>query len=162
LAFRSPCLTRRLQPVLYGYSDSDLAADLNNCRSTSGFVFLLNGGPISWKSKQQSLVTSSTHDAEYVDLASASHVTTWKVMLAMLPDYIYRASNTIQYTILRQSRCFCCTYAVSSRSKHIDVRFHITRDAAANGLIRLEYVRTTDMTADILQRPCLRNCTSGM
>jgi len=44
------------------------------------------------------------------------------------------------------------TYMVSGRSKHIDVRFHVIRDAAANGLIRLEYVRTEDMTTDILTK----------
>jgi hypothetical protein len=44
------------------------------------------------------------------------------------------------------------TYMVSGRSKHIDVRFHVIRDAAANGLIRLEYVRTDDMTADIMTK----------
>src|ERR1700722_7931899 len=45
------------------------------------------------------------------------------------------------------------SYADSGRSKHIDIRFHIIRDAFANGLIRLEYVRTSDMTADILTKP---------
>jgi hypothetical protein len=63
--------------LLYGYRDSDFAVDLNNRRSTSGFVFLLNGGQVSWKSKQQSLATSLTHDAEYVGLANASHAITW-------------------------------------------------------------------------------------
>jgi hypothetical protein len=43
-------------------------------------------------------------------------------------------------------------HAVWSRSKHIDVRFHIIREAAANGLVRLEYIRTADMTADILTK----------
>jgi len=43
-------------------------------------------------------------------------------------------------------------YTISNRSKHIDIRFHIIREAAANGLIRLEYVRTADMTADILTK----------
>jgi hypothetical protein len=41
---------------------------------------------------------------------------------------------------------------MSGKSKHIDVRFHVVRDAAANGLIRLEYVRTSEMTADILTK----------
>lgn len=146
-----------VSPSLYGYIDSDFAADLNNRRSTSGFVFLLNGGPISWKSKQQSLVTSSTHDAEYIGLANASHEITWlrKVMLAMLPDYteFRMPANTLycdnQGAIATANQP---SYSVSGRSKHIDVRFHITRDAAANGLIRLEYIRTTDMTADILTK----------
>jgi hypothetical protein len=64
---------------------SNEALFLANMRSTSGFVFLLNGGPISWKSKQQSLVTGSTHDAEYVGLAIASYEVIWlrKVLLTL-------------------------------------------------------------------------------
>ena len=144
-------------PQLYGYSDSDFAADLNNRRSTSGFVFLLNGGPISWKSKQQSLVTSSTHDAEYVGLANASYEIAWlrRIMLAILPDYT--ESQMPANTLYCDNQGAIATagqppYAVSGRSKHVDIRFHIIRDAAANGLVRLEYVRTSDMTADILTK----------
>ena len=47
-------------------------------------------------------------------------------------------------------------HAISSCFKHIDVRFHVIRDAAANGLIRLEYVRIGDMTADILTKALSR------
>jgi hypothetical protein len=144
-------------PILYGYSDSDFAADLNNRRSTSGFVFFLNGGPISWKSKQQPLVTGSTHDAEYVGLAIASKESTWlrKLILAILPQYAEHEmpSNTIhcdnQGAIATANQP---SHSPSNRSKHIDIRFHIIREAIANGLIRLEYTRTTEMTADILTK----------
>jgi transposase InsO family protein len=144
-------------PQLIGYSDSDFAADLDNRRSTSGFIFLLNGGPISWKSKQQSLVTSSTHDAEYVGLAIASREVIWlrNVLIFLLPDYTEHTvpANTLfsdnQGAISTANKPI---HAISNRSKHIDVRFHIIREAAANGLVRLEYVRTADMTADILTK----------
>jgi reverse transcriptase-like protein len=144
-------------PLLYGYSDSDFAADINNRRSTSGFVFLLNGGPISWKSKQQSLVTTSTHDAEYVGLANASYEVIWlrKLILAILPDYTEHTMPANNLYCDNQGAIATASqpiHAISSRSKHIDVRFHVIRDAAANGLIRLEYVRTGDMTADILTK----------
>ena len=146
-----------VKPQLYGYSDSDFAADLNNRRSTSGFVFLLNGGPISWKSKQQSLVTSSTHDAEYVGLANASYEITWlrKIILAILPDYTeHQMPANILYCDNQGAIATANQpdYAVSGRSKHIDVRFHIIRDATANGLVRLEYIRSSEMTADILTK----------
>lgn len=155
ISFLAPNMTSNSR--LYGYSDSDFAADLNSRRSTSGFVFLLNGGPISWKSKQQSLVTSSTHDAEYVGLAIASREIIWlrKVILVLLPHYteLHMPANTLycdnQGSIATANQP---SYSISGRSKHIDVRFHIIRDAAANGLIRLEYLRTSDMTADILTK----------
>ncbi|EED18959.1 hypothetical protein TSTA_126670 [Talaromyces stipitatus ATCC 10500] len=44
------------------------------------------------------------------------------------------------------------SHSPSTRSKHIDIRFHVIREAIANGLIRLEYIRTTEMTADILTK----------
>ena len=77
ISFSAPNSLSNPHPQLIGYSDSNFATDLDNRRSTSGFVFLLNGGPISWKSKQQSLVTSSTHDAEYVGLVIASYEVIW-------------------------------------------------------------------------------------
>lgn len=150
------------KPTLYGYSDSDFAADLDNRRSTSGFVFFLNGGPIAWQSKQQSLVTGSTHDAEYVGLAIASKEAAWlrKLILAILPQYAEHKmpSNTIycdnQGAIATASQP---SHTPSNRSKHIDIRFHIVREAIANGLIRLEYTRTTEMTADILTKALPRD-----
>jgi transposase InsO family protein len=148
-------------PCLYGYSDSDFAADLNNRRSTSGFIFLLNGGPITWKSKQQSLVTGSTHDAEYVGLAIASNEVLWlrKLLLSILPDYTESTMPANKLYCDNQGAIATASqpgYAVSNRSKHIDVRFHIIREAAANGLVRLEYIRTTEMTADILTKALTR------
>jgi hypothetical protein len=43
-------------------------------------------------------------------------------------------------------------YELSARSKHIDIQFHVIRDAIQNGLIQLEYVRTHEMTVDILTK----------
>ena len=66
-----------LNPQLIGYSNSDFVANLNNRQSISGFVFLLNGGSILWKFKQQSLVTFSTHNAKYVSLVIALYEVIW-------------------------------------------------------------------------------------
>jgi hypothetical protein len=41
----------------------------------------------------------------------------------------------------------------TARSRHIDIRYHITREPLANGTLRLKYIRTADMTADILTKP---------
>jgi Reverse transcriptase (RNA-dependent DNA polymerase) len=58
---------------LFGYTDSNFAADTSNRRSTSGYSFILNGASVHWQSKQQPLVTRSTHEAEYVGMATASY-----------------------------------------------------------------------------------------
>ena len=51
---------------IIGYFDFDYAGCKDTRRSTSGYIFMLSNGPISWKSHKQSLIASSTMEAEYV------------------------------------------------------------------------------------------------
>ena len=55
-----------------GYSDSDFAGYLDSRKSTYGYVFLLAGGAISWRSAKQTLVTTSTIEAEFVSCFEAT------------------------------------------------------------------------------------------
>jgi len=57
---------------LIGYSDADWAGDIETRRSTSGYVFVLNGGCISWRSKKQRTVALSSTEAEYMALSEAT------------------------------------------------------------------------------------------
>jgi hypothetical protein len=51
---------------IVGYSDADFAGCVDSRKSTSGYIFTLTGGAILWKSSKQTLVASSTMQAEYV------------------------------------------------------------------------------------------------
>ncbi|GKC15573.1 hypothetical protein Tco_1012355 [Tanacetum coccineum] len=64
-----------------GYVDSDYAGDLDGSKSTTGFVFTLSGGIVSWVSKLQSVVALSITEAEYVAPAQASKEAVWLKML---------------------------------------------------------------------------------
>ena len=66
---------------LVGYSDSDWAGDRADRKSTSGFVFTLNGGPVSYASKKQAVVALSSTEAEYVALSLAAREATWLRLL---------------------------------------------------------------------------------
>ena len=55
---------------IIGYSDADWANDLNNRHSTTGNVFVMAGGAISWLSQKQPTVALSTSEAEYMSLGS--------------------------------------------------------------------------------------------
>ncbi|XP_033218364.1 secreted RxLR effector protein 161-like [Belonocnema kinseyi] len=57
-----------------GYTDTDYAGCLETRKSRSGFVFQLNGGPISWSSQRQSVVSLSTAEAEYIANNSDQHL----------------------------------------------------------------------------------------
>ena len=57
---------------LQGLSDADWAGDVNDRKSTTGFVFTLGAGAISWKSRKQTTVALSTTEAEYMACADAA------------------------------------------------------------------------------------------
>ena len=62
---------------IVGYSDADWAGDQQDRKSTSGYLFQIAGGPISWRSKKQDTVALSTAEAEYVALSFAAQKTVW-------------------------------------------------------------------------------------
>jgi len=57
--------------TLIGYSEADWASDANDHKSTSGYLFMVNGTPVSWKSKK-GMCCTLTAEAEYIALAYAT------------------------------------------------------------------------------------------
>jgi hypothetical protein len=66
---------------LCGMTDSDFANCPDTRRSVSGYAFSLGTGAVSWSSKKQDIVTTSTCEAEYVAMASATKEALWLRML---------------------------------------------------------------------------------
>ncbi|XP_070672122.1 secreted RxLR effector protein 161-like [Malus domestica] len=67
--------------VLTGFTDSDYAGDLDDRRSTSGHVFMMGSGTISWASKKQQVVTLSTTEAEFIVAATSACQAIWLRMI---------------------------------------------------------------------------------
>ena len=59
------------------YLDSDYVGNIDDRRSTTGYVFTLSGGPVCWRSTLQSLVAMSTTEAEYMAVAKATKEALW-------------------------------------------------------------------------------------
>ncbi|KAJ0865146.1 putative RNA-directed DNA polymerase [Helianthus annuus] len=62
---------------LSGFCDADYAGDVDTRRSTTGYVFKLGRGAITWCSKRQPTVSLSTTEAEYRAAAMAAQEVTW-------------------------------------------------------------------------------------
>ena len=60
-----------LSPDCVGFSEADWAGDLNDRKSTSAYVFQMNGRAVSWRSKKQAYIALSTAEAEYIVLSAA-------------------------------------------------------------------------------------------
>jgi hypothetical protein len=54
------------QLVVKGYIDASFNTDLDDSKSQSRYIYILNGGAISWRSYKQSVITNSTIEAEYM------------------------------------------------------------------------------------------------
>ena len=65
------------QHVLTGYTDADMARDIDTRKSTSGYVLTFVGGAVSWKSKLQRCIALSTTKAEYIDAIEVCKEMLW-------------------------------------------------------------------------------------
>lgn len=136
--------------ILRGYCDSDFAANLDNRKSQSGYVWTLYGTAVSWKSNLQPVVALSTTEAEYISLTEAVKEGLW--LKGILEDFgvhlkcvqIECDSNSAIYLAKHQT--------FHERSKHIDVRRHFIRDEVQNGRVKVVKVSTEDNAADMLTK----------
>ncbi|CAL1681088.1 unnamed protein product [Lasius platythorax] len=139
------------------YSDSDFAADPDTRRSTSGYVTVHCGGPISWQSIRQKIVALSTTEAEYVAASDATKEAIWirRLMKSVGAAAVGHATELRldnQGSIkLNKNPEF------HKRTKHIDVRFHFIRDIYSKGNIIINYVPSSQQLADILTKALPRN-----
>ncbi|CAI0414884.1 unnamed protein product [Linum tenue] len=138
---------------LVGYTDSDYAGDLNDRKSTSGYVFFLAGGAVSWASKKQPVVTLSTTEAEFVAAAGCAAQCVWSRRI--LDQMGWKKS------VNQPTRIFCDNNSaiklsknpvLHGRSKHIDVRFHFLRDLVKDEAVELVYCGTGEQVADIMTK----------
>jgi predicted branched-subunit amino acid permease len=60
-----------------GYSDSDLAGDIDDRRSTTGVLFFLGDNPVSWLSQKQKAVAKSSCEAEYMAGVATASQAVW-------------------------------------------------------------------------------------
>ncbi|KAL7147831.1 hypothetical protein ABFS83_06G135100, partial [Erythranthe nasuta] len=67
----------RYPVVLEGYSDANWISDTNDSKSTSGYVFMIGEGTISWKSSKQTCIARSTMESEFVALDKAGEEAEW-------------------------------------------------------------------------------------
>jgi hypothetical protein len=135
---------------IHGFVDADWAGDMDRRRSTSGYVFNLFGGAISWMRKRQSVVALSTTKVEYMATTHASKEAVW---LQRLCSGIGLVQQDVRIDCDSQSAIFLAknpTY--HSKTKHIDVQYHFVRDMVEEKKVLLMKVDTLKNVADSLKK----------
>jgi hypothetical protein len=138
------------QAELQGYCDADYAGDKDTRRSTTGYVFTLNGGAICWSSRLQPTVAVSTTEAEYMAAAQAVKEGLWVRKLMMDLDM---GVQTVTIQCDNQGAIKLLKHPIASaRSKHIDVMHHFARERVYRGEVQFVYCGTEGMIADIMTK----------
>ena len=136
-----------------GYSDSDFAGCKAKRKSTSGYVFLLAGGAISWKSKKQSAVATSSCEAEYIASCIATKEAIWLSRLMSNVLHFQTPKSVTLYVDNNGAVDLASNATINERTKHIDVQYHFVRQCVQDKKIELKRCDTTNQMADPLTKP---------
>ena len=138
-------------PTLTGYSDADWGGDASTRRSTTGYVFQIQGNTVSWCSKRQACVSRSTTEAEYIALSIACQEAVWlRILLSDIqmkqcgPSTIFE-DNQGAIELSRNPK-------FHNRTKHIDISYHYVREQVNLNTVSVKYCPTEDMLADVMTK----------
>ena len=143
--------SREGELALRGYSDADYAGCKIDRKSTSGTCQFLGDRLVSWFSKKQTSIATSTAEAEYMAAGSCCAQILW--MKQQLSDYDVKAKETPIFCDNTSAIAITQNPVLHSRTKHIDVRFHFIRDHVEKKNVTIEYVCTEKQLADIFTKP---------
>ncbi|GJV25451.1 retrotransposon protein, putative, ty1-copia subclass [Tanacetum coccineum] len=131
------------------YCDAGFETDRDDTKSQTGYVFILNGGAVDWKSSKQSTTAMSATEAEYIAASEAAMEAVW------IRKFI--SGLGIVPTINEPIKMFCDNSAalhfanepgVQRGARHYHRRYHYVRESIALGEIKLLKVHTDDNLAD--------------
>nr|CAE04657.2 OSJNBa0061G20.13 [Oryza sativa Japonica Group] len=128
---------------LVGFSDSDMAGDLDDRKSTTGVLFRYGGSLISWQSQKQKVVALSSSEAEYIAATTAACQGIW--LSRLIAELLDAEPGQTTLMIDNKSAINLCKIPVfHDRSKHIDTRYHFIRECVEKKQIAVEYVCSED------------------
>ena len=143
--------------VVNGYVDASFDTNLDDSKSQTEYVFLLNGGAVSWCSSKQSIVAGSTCEAEYIAASEAANEGVWMKEFISDLGVIPSASGPMKIfcdnigaiALAKESR-------FHKRTKHMKRRFNSIRDQVQVGDIEICKIHTDLNVADPLTKPLSR------
>ena len=140
------------QPLtLTAYCDADYAMDLDDRKSRTGFVLFLNHGPVLWASRKQACCASSTTEVEYLAASATTKEIIWyRRLLSSLGQP--PASPTPLFTDNQSALRLIKNPEFHRRTKHIDVQYHVIREAFLADTILPSFVSSHDQLADIFTK----------
>ena len=143
--------------VVRSYVDASWDTDPDDSKSQSGYVFILNGGAVSWRSSKQSVVAKSSTEAEYVAASSAASEAVWMKEFLSELSVVPSASRPLALYCDNTGAIALAKDPTSHKNtKHIKRRYHNLRENVKDGDIEICKVHTDLNVADPLTKPLPR------
>jgi hypothetical protein len=145
------CMTygHALNLNILGYADADWGSDINDRISLTGYVFMINNGPIAWSCHKKSSVALSTMESEYMSLSDATREAIARQQF--FDDLCIIVNKRMLHSDNQAALSIAQNPVQYQRSKHIAIRYHFIRQAVQDQ-ITLDYVPTDEQIADVLTK----------
>jgi len=148
IIFRRSARKINLNPTVY--PDASWISEVDSGRSHSGVITLLNGNPIHWWSKRQSMVALSSTEAEYIALGEAAKDAVW---LREWLTAVLGVTTPIRVLCDNQAAIkIAANNADSARTRHYSARHHFVRELIRSNQLKLEWTSTHEQAADMLTK----------
>ena len=150
--FNRDLIYRRDHPLggLLGFCDADWAGCKDSRQSTSGWILKLAGAAISWFSKKQPVIATSSAESEYIAMASCAQETMFFRQLAASLGIELSGPTTVFSD--SQSALAMVANPTNARSKAIDIKYHYVRGCVKSMNIRFKFIPTLHQQADLLTK----------
>ncbi|KAJ9545432.1 hypothetical protein OSB04_025139 [Centaurea solstitialis] len=135
---------------LVAYTDSDYGGANLDRKSTSGGCQFLGGRLVSWQCKKQTTVSQSTTEAEYIAASQCCSQVLW--IQNQMQDYSLSFLQTPIYIDNNSAISIVNNPVKHSKTKHIEIKYHLIRDCNEKKLIQVLKVHTDDQYADLFTK----------
>lgn len=141
---------KRSDQPLTGYVDADYAGCPIDRKSYTGYAFILAKCAVTWKAKKQSTTATSSTEAEYMALTEGAKEAIYLKRFAT--ELGVDIKRVVLYNDNQGAQKLARNPVFHDRTKHIDVRYHYTREVIEAGTVDTAYQPTENMTADVLTK----------
>ncbi len=148
------CFGNNNNNTLVAFCDADYAGDTDTRRSTTGYIVMLNGGPVTWGSRQQQCFSLSTTEAEYVAACERTRQVVW--LRNLFQDIgLVQKTATVLFCYNQGAIHLSKNPENHKRTKHIEVQYHYVRKSKSDGIISVQYVSTKKTTCRRVRKKAL-------
>ncbi|XP_062191318.1 secreted RxLR effector protein 161-like [Phragmites australis] len=129
--------------VITGYTNSDLAGDMDDRKSIGGMTFYINDSLVSWNSQKQKTVALSSCEAEFMAATAAACQALW--LRSLLGELTGEEHKAVKLFVDNKSAIALMKNPVFyGRSKHIDTKFHFIHECVEECQIEVDFICTEE------------------